>query len=68
MSSQVISSYSYDENDKLNKEVSDYILDKTKHIPFSKKVKLNFHTTTKIDKENLQNLLTTQITFAIIGA
>lgn len=54
---QVISKFSYDENDKLNKELSEFILDKTKIITLTKDIKLNFYTPSPIDKTEIQTTL-----------
>ena len=54
---QVISKFSYDENDKLNKELSEFILDKTKIMPLNKDIKLNFYTASPIDKIEIQTTL-----------
>lgn len=54
---QVISKYSYDENDKLNKDLSEFILDKTKLIPATKNIQLNFHTQSNIEKSEIKTTL-----------
>lgn len=54
---QVISKFSYDENDKLNKELSEFILDKTKIMPLNKDIKLNFYTPSPIDKTEIHTTL-----------
>ena len=54
---QVISKFSYDENDKLNKELSEFILDKTKVITLNKDIQLNFYTSSTIDKNEVKTTL-----------
>ena len=54
---QIISKFSYDENDKLNKELSEFILDKTKIMPLNKDIKLNFYSSSPIDKTEIQTTL-----------
>lgn len=54
---QVISKFSYDENDKLNKELSEFILDKTKTMPLNKDIKLNFYTSSPIEKQEIKSTL-----------
>lgn len=54
---QVISKFSYDENDKLNKELSEFILDKTKVMPLNKDFKLNFYVNSPIEKNEVQTTL-----------
>ena len=54
---QVISKFSYDENDKLNKELSEFILDKTKTMMLSKDIQLNFYTTSPIEKQEIKTTL-----------
>lgn len=54
---QVISKFSYDENDKLNKELSEFILDKSKIMLLNKDIKLNFYSSSPIDKTEIQTTL-----------
>ncbi|MFQ6724441.1 MAG: hypothetical protein ACLRFE_03830 [Clostridia bacterium] len=54
---QVISKFSYDENDKLNKELSEFILDKTKIMPLNKDIKLNFYTSSPIEHQEIKTTL-----------
>lgn len=54
---QVISKFSYDENDKLNKELSEFILDKTKIMPLTNDFKLNFYSSSAIDAKEVQTTL-----------
>jgi hypothetical protein len=54
---QVISKFSYDENDKLNKELSEFILDKTKTINLTKNIRLNFYTPTPIEPQEIKTTI-----------
>lgn len=54
---QVISKFSYDENDKLNKELSDFILDKTKIMPLNKDFELNFYVNSPIEKQEIKSTI-----------
>ena len=54
---QIISKFSYDENDKLNKELSEFILDKTKIMPLTNDIKLNFYSSSPIDTTEIQTTL-----------
>jgi len=54
---QVISKFSYDENDKLNKELSEFIVDKTKTMPLNKDIALNFYVTSPIDKQEIKTTI-----------
>ena len=51
---QIISKFSYDEYDKLNKELSEFVLDKTKTMPLNKDFKLNFYVNSPIEKNEVQ--------------
>ncbi len=50
---QIISSYSYDENDKLDKNLSEYIIEKTKRVHLSQNIKLNFYSKEHIEKQEI---------------
>lgn len=54
---QVISKFSYDENDKLNKELCEFILDKTKVMSLQKNIYLNFYTSSPIQKSEIKATL-----------
>ncbi len=54
---QIISKFSYDENDKLNKELSEFILDKTKIAPLNKNIKLKFYTSSPIDNNEIKSTI-----------
>ena len=54
---QVISKFSYDENDKLNKELSEFILDKTKTMSLNTDIKLNFYTSSPIEQQEIKTTL-----------
>lgn len=54
---QIISRFSYDENDKLNKDLSEFIVEKTKGIQSSQEVKLNFYTKTSVDKTEVKKTI-----------
>jgi hypothetical protein len=54
---QIISKFSYDENDKLNKELSEFILDKTKVMTLNKDIKLNFYTSSPIEQQEIKTTL-----------
>lgn len=54
---KIISKFSYDENDKLNKELSEFILDKTKIMPINKDFKLNFYVNSPIEKSEIKTTL-----------
>ena len=56
-SEQIISKFSYDENDKLNKELSEFIIDKTKIVNLRKDIKLNFYVNSPIEKDEIQTTL-----------
>lgn len=51
---QIFSSYSYNKNDRLNKNLSEYIEEKSKRVFLSKNIRLNFHSSESINKEELQ--------------
>ena len=55
---QIISNYSYDENDKLNPDLSDYIISKTKNIHLSQDLILNFYTNEQVYKKEIQSTIT----------
>ena len=54
---QIISKFSYDEDDKLNKDLSDFIIDKTKLLPVTKNIQLNFYTQSKVEKSEIETTL-----------
>ncbi|MBQ8522786.1 MAG: hypothetical protein IJ458_03915 [Clostridia bacterium] len=54
---QVISKFSYDENDKLNKELSEFILDKTKTMSLNTDIKLNFYASSPIEQQEIKTTL-----------
>ncbi len=54
---QIISNYSYDENDKINKDLSEFIVAKSKRVHISKDIKLNFYTNEHIDKNEIQSTI-----------
>lgn len=54
---QVISKFSYDENDKLNKELCEFILDKTKTMSLHKNIQLNLYTSSPIQKGEIKTTL-----------
>lgn len=47
---QVISKFSYDKNDKLNKELSDFLVEKTKLANVKQQIQLNIHTKADLNK------------------
>ena len=55
--SQIISNYSYDENDKLNKELSEFIIAKSKRTHLSKDIQLNFYSSEKVEKSEIQSTI-----------
>jgi len=54
---QIISSYSYDENDKLNKDLAEYITTKTKRTHISQNIKLNFYSKEHIEQKEIETTL-----------
>lgn len=54
---QLISNFSYDENDKINKDLSEFIVAKSKRVHISKDIKLNFYTNEHIDKNEIQSTI-----------
>ena len=54
---QIISNFSYDENDKINKDLSEFIVAKSKRVHISKDIKLNFYTNEHIDKNEIQSTI-----------
>ena len=56
---QVISKFSYDKNDKLNTELSNFIVEKSKNIPVYKDIELHFYSSSPLNqtavKQTLQN-------------
>jgi len=54
---QIISNFSYDENDKINKDLSEFIVAKSKRVPITKDIKLNFYTKNYIDKNEIQSTI-----------
>ena len=53
---QIITNYSYDD-DKLNKDLCEFIISKTKKINFSENIKLNFFNYTKLEKKEIKSTI-----------
>lgn len=54
---QVISKFSYDKNDKLNKELSDFLIEKTKPVSQKQEIQLNMHTGSDLNKYEVQGTI-----------
>ena len=54
---QIISNYSYDEHDKLNKDLADFIMTKTKRTHISQDIKLNIYTKEVIKKTEVESTI-----------
>ena len=54
---QIISTFSYDENDKLNEDLSDFITYKTTNLQPSQQVKLNFYSKTPLDDKEIKKTI-----------
>ena len=54
---QIISSYSYDENDKFNKDLAEFITTKTKRTHLSQNIKLNFYSKEHIEQKEIETTL-----------
>lgn len=54
---QIISKFSYDEDDKLNKELSEFIIDKAKSMPLKRNIKLNFYSSYPINQSQVESTL-----------
>ena len=54
---QIISNYSYDENDKINKDLSEFIVTKSKRVHISRDIKLNFYSNEHIEKTEIQSAI-----------
>ena len=54
---QIISSFSYDENDKLNEDLGDFIVDKTKGVSPAQEIKLKFYTKQEVDKNEVKKTI-----------
>lgn len=55
--SQIVSNYSFDEIDKLNSELSEYISDKSKYALSTEKIKLNFYTNKSLNRNKLKETI-----------
>ncbi len=51
---QVISQFSYDENDKINKDLAEFIESKSKDVRFSQDIQLNFYSKQEINADEIQ--------------
>ncbi len=51
---QAISPFSYDENDKLNSDLSEFIIDKSKGVRMRQEIQLNIFTDAPLRKEEMQ--------------
>jgi len=65
---QIISKYSYDETDKLNKDLSEFIIDKTKRTPINSNIKLNFYSKTNIEKTEVERTIRNHFTDELLDA
>ena len=54
---QIISTFSYDENDKLNEDLSDFITYKTTNLQPSQHVKLNFYSKTPLEEKEIKQTI-----------
>lgn len=54
---QIISNFSYDENDILNKDLSEYIVDKSKNTRITQDIQLNIYSKDNIDKNEIQSTI-----------
>ena len=50
---QVISQFSYDENDKINKDLAEFIESKSKDVRFSQDIQLNFYSKQEINADEI---------------
>ena len=51
---QIISQFSYDENDKINKDLAEFIESKSKDVRFSQDIQLNFYSKQEINAGEIQ--------------
>ena len=51
---QIISNFSYNENDRLSKELSEYLVEKSKNARITQEIQLNFYSKDNIDKNEIQ--------------
>ena len=51
---QVISQFSYDENDKINKDLAEFIESKSRDVRFSQDIQLNFYSKQEINADEIQ--------------
>ena len=65
---QIISKFSYDETDKLNKDLSEFIVDKTKRVSINSNVKLNFYTKAKIKEGEVTRTIRNHFTDELLNA
>ena len=54
---QVISQFSYDENDKINKDLAEFIESKSRDVRFSQDIQLNFYSKQKINAGEIQTTI-----------
>ena len=54
---QIFSKYSYDANDKLNPELSNYIIEKTNRLNPKKDLKLNFYVNEEISQQEVKTII-----------
>ena len=54
---QIISNFSYDENDRLNKDLSEYIVEKSKNTHITQDLQLNIYSKDNIDKNEIQSTI-----------
>ncbi len=54
---QIFSTYSYDANDKLNKDLSEYIIEKTKHVGVTENIELHFYTKEHFDVNKIKSVI-----------
>ena len=54
---QVISQFSYDENDKINKDLAEFIESKSRDVRFSQDIQLNFYSKQEINAGEIQTTI-----------
>ena len=54
---QVISQFSYDENDKINKDLAEFIESKSRDVRFSQDIQLNFYSQQEINAGEIQTTI-----------
>ena len=58
---QVISQFSYDENDKINKDLAEFIESKSRDVRFSQDIQLNFYSKQEINAGEIQTTISNHL-------